>query len=132
MSLTLLATLVVILGGAGPRSLEQRNSGPSQASPRVELPAALGQRAVAPNATPAIAPAPKKRSFASLFRPSEVPQAGTAGSAAGINEARNPRVICGLTVWQMTSEIDPHALVSLPARGVDFKIRRIVPPTCRE
>jgi hypothetical protein len=46
--------------------------------------------------------------------------------------APNPRIICGLTVWQVDPAIDPGIRVEAPDRGVDFKIRRIVPETCRQ
>jgi hypothetical protein len=113
MSLSLLATLVVILGGADDRPFQQPKS-----LPRVEVPA-----------TRAIAPPAKKRLFANLFQPPMMPDANVDGSA-GL--ARNQRIICGLTVWQMTSEIDPRVHVSLPDRGREPKVRRIVPQTCRE
>jgi hypothetical protein len=89
---------------------------------------------------PAIVPPSKKPTV--LFRIQPEPTAGQAPpNVAVVPPARNPQVVCGLTMWQVDPETDPKIRQSAqPAPGLkpnaiqrpDFKIRRIAPTACRE
>ena len=43
-----------------------------------------------------------------------------------------PRVVCGLTIWEVDPELDANMRRVTPERGIDFTIRRIIPSVCRE
>lgn len=44
---------------------------------------------------------------------------------------KRPRVVCGLTIWEVDPELDANMPRVTPEAGIDFTIRRIIPPICR-
>jgi hypothetical protein len=96
-----------------------------------------------PPATASIVPPSKNDPFLKVF---QTPQAPTPDPRNGTQEltappVENPRVICGLTMWEVDPNTDPKIRPSVsPTPGPtpnshkkpDFKIRRIIPTLCRE
>jgi hypothetical protein len=85
-------------------------------------------------AIPSIFPPAKKSPYSDLFRyEARIPRDPQIRSTPlATPPALNPRIICGLTVWKVDPNIDPKIRLSLPDGGIDFKIRRVTPSTCRE
>jgi hypothetical protein len=44
---------------------------------------------------------------------------------------KRPRVVCGLTIWEVDPEFDANMPRVTPEPGIDFTIRRIIPSICR-
>ena len=45
---------------------------------------------------------------------------------------KKPRVVCGLTIWEVDPQLDANTLRVAPEPGINFTIRRIIPPICRD
>jgi hypothetical protein len=43
-----------------------------------------------------------------------------------------PRVVCGLTIWEVDPEFDANMRRVTPEQGIQFTIRRIIPSVCRD
>lgn len=72
-----------------------------------------------------------KAPFPKVFFP---PQKVTAGTQARLRQpgtnGDRPRVVCGLTVWEVDPEVDPNMPRFSPEPGIDFRIRRVIPKVC--
>jgi hypothetical protein len=65
--------------------------------------------------------------YARLFTAStQIPYAGT------VKPANPPKVVCGLTMFQVDPAIDPKIIVPAKPGDPEPKIRRISPSVCRE
>jgi hypothetical protein len=93
-----------------------------------------------PDNAPAIVSPSTKQTIRIKFLP-EQQHAQDTPNVTIVPSAENPRVVCGLTMWQVDPETDPKIRPSVsPPQGQkptsisqpDFKIRRIVPTICRE
>jgi hypothetical protein len=72
------------------------------------------------------------RAIAKLFRAGPQRPGLLSGNPKPGVLTGNPKIVCGLTVWQVDPAIDPGIRLRGPDRTVDFKIRRVAPPTCGE
>jgi len=102
-------------------------------------PVATGQGLQVQTAPMIGSPSPKP-TYRFRFTPEQPPVQDPAKPTL-VPPAENPRVVCGLTMWQVDPETDPKIRQSAqPAPGLqpnaiqrpDFKIRRIAPTVCRE
>jgi hypothetical protein len=75
--------------------------------------------------------APRKDLFSKLFRPSGEPliTAPERAYLPGTNGAK-PRVVCGLTIWEVDPGLDAGIRRAVPDRGVEYAIRRLRPSVC--
>jgi hypothetical protein len=80
------------------------------------------------------APQQTKTLTSELFRADIVlPKDAPGDTATRKSQRPNPRVVCGLTVWQVDPDFDAKIRITPPnTEGVDFTIRRITPPPCPE
>jgi hypothetical protein len=76
-------------------------------------------------------PAPGKDLFSKLFRPrgEAAITARERGYLQGTSRAK-PRVVCGLTIWEVDPGLDAGIRRVVPDRGVAFAMRRLRPPVC--
>lgn len=128
--MTLLVALVGVLGGTADPSFGELSAVRARAAQSPFLTPA-SHDASSLDAVREIVPALKKRLFEGLFRVPETTMAQTKRNSSRITPP-SPRVVCGLTMYEVNSDIDAKIIVAAPNRSVDFKVRRIVPSTCRE
>ena len=105
-----------------------------------QAPPSVAAAQVQPQAAPAIVPPSKEPTV--LFRIQPGPTPGQVPpNVAALPPPGNPRVVCGLTMWQVDPETDPKIRQPAPVapglkphdiRQPDFKIRRIAPTVCRD
>ena len=129
MSLSLLVAIVGVLSGAADPSV--RDLSAVQLLPQAPPVQRAGQGPASLDAMREIAPVQKRSPFSGAFRSSKASPAQANRGSSRVTTP-NPRVVCGLTMYEMSSDLDPKAIVTLPDRRVDVKIRRIIPSTCRE
>ena len=81
-----------------------------------------------------IVPPVRKNPYAGLFPVARATarQRPTDPSAAARTPASTPRVVCGMTMWQVDPELDARIRIAAPSHGVESRIQRIEPPSCRE
>jgi hypothetical protein len=124
------ATRVLAVIGAGLAFVTPRAAGP-----------AAPQAAAAPNPQGLPAPGPPKDADAGLFEPRDLQQQQQLERARERLQdllrqrqaqptAREPFVVCGMTIIPIDPAVDPKMISEVPDH-VDYKIRRIPPPTCR-
>lgn len=118
MSLSLLVALLGVLNA------------PDPVVAQISHVTGAGHNAPRPDATRDIAPAPKGSPFAVFRVPEE--SAMQAKRRESRDGASSPRIVCGLTMYEMSPDVDPKVMMVLPERRVDFKIRRIIPSACRK
>lgn len=76
---------------------------------------------------------PRKRLFARLFNVDGRDSPDRLHEIrVGIREQREtrPRILCGMTVIEVTPDVDPTMVVPLPEDGPRFSARRIRPSIC--
>ena len=47
-------------------------------------------------------------------------------------QALNRKTVCGLTIWNVTPDLDPTSIVRPSGSRVDYKIGKIAPTVCQE
>jgi hypothetical protein len=89
-------------------------------------------------AAPSRATPPQKDPFSRLFQEPAIPQTPPERQAPpdpdpGLKTpADQARVVCGLRVIPVDPTVDPKMRIAVPDTGIDYKIRRIQPPVCKE
>ena len=90
------------------------------------------------DSTPLVAP-PSKRPFSNIFiAPRLDPRGRQRSSQPRIAEAEplpgaRPRVVCGMTLLPTAPDLDTKMAVQRPQRpDVEYKLRAMTPPVCRE
>ena len=51
---------------------------------------------------------------------------------ASAAQALNRKTVCGLTIWNVTPDLDPTSIVRPSGSRVDYKIGKIAPTVCPE
>jgi len=135
MTSTLVLGFIVLLSGA------TTGSSPAGELPRLAQtagrqapsPEPLGRDAQPDVISPIVLP-PAKAPFANLFRTQRAMPSvpGTERSGPARSMTSNPRIVCGLTLWQPNPNIQSKVRLAVPAQDVDFKIHRLLPSTCGE
>jgi hypothetical protein len=129
MSLTLLLGVAVVLSVSANPLTAHESSGLVQVAVPHDL--TTGARTLArPQVTSLIVPSPKTDPFAKLFRSTDLTKRGQPGVALPLPPKSTQ--VCGMTIWRVDPGVDPGIHLPTFDRDVEFKIRRITPPACRE
>jgi hypothetical protein len=133
MSSMLFLTLAAALSGATSISTPIQPDPAIQAQSRQEAKRSADPQQQA-DVVPSIVSRGRKDPFAGLFRVSRAAarQRLTDSSDSARPSASNPRVVCGMTMWQVDPGHDALIRRVAPGHGVDPAARRIEPHACRE
>jgi hypothetical protein len=75
--------------------------------------------------------APRKDLFSKLFRPrGEAPITARERAYLPGTTGAKPKVVCGLTIWEVDPGLDAGIRRVVPDRGLEFAIRRLRPSVC--
>ena len=124
-------SIVAVLGTLGlpqitpaPVPPTGQNSPPAISSSAVDETQTAGALPIDPSQY--AASRPTKNPYARLFSPRE-----TSRQAGGIRRT-DPKIVCGLALWDADPLIDPAMARRLPDTTVQPKVRRIEPAMCRD
>jgi hypothetical protein len=134
MGVTLVVGLFAVVSGAAGNRLPGPESPAAPPATAYQATSTPADRQRPPEGSSTIVPTPKKKPFADIFSTPGVTRrdARIAPPAIAPVPPANPRVICGMTVWQTDPNVDPKIRLSVPDSGRDFKIRRIRPSACAD
>jgi hypothetical protein len=120
------AAILAAFVASGPQGTAPRDAGPLTVQPRdPTAPTFLPRSPDRSRQLP-----PDANSFSQLFAkaPATSPSFGLGALPPG---PQRPMDSCGMMMWMGDGSLDPKiGRVVQPNAGVDFKIRRIVPPVC--
>ena len=129
MSPTLLLGLAAVLSVSANPLPAHEASGRAQVAVPQDLTTSARTLARRPQVTSLIVPSPKTDPFSKLFRAADLTKRGQPAVALPLP----PKSIkCGMTIWQVDPGVDPGIHLPTLGRDVEFKIRSITPPACRE